>query len=150
MMISKLDIKTITTIQKQLKDGFITDDKSVNDIINAMMVGKIRITKLSDDISSFDDLAGDIFNEDINSDIAPLLLRRQKARFKRRINDSGVWTMMSEFWNGREWENLVGIDDNSISGFVGNDFFGSFYELQLMQAALEAYNSQLLDDQGLC
>ena len=148
MMISTLDIKIIAALQKQFKDGFITDEKSINEVINAIMLGKIRITKIADEISTFEDLSGDIFNEEANPDIPPLILKKEKTSFKRRINNSGVWTMLSEYWNGREWENLIGIDENSISGFVGNDFFGSFYELQLMQAALDAYNNQLLDSEG--
>lgn len=149
-MLGKLDKKLIKAIEAHVESGYYGDNQraSCEGVISAVKQGKIRITRVTDDDSSFDDLSGDIFNEEVNSDIAPIQLRKEASSFKRRMREQGVWTMWSEYWTGREWENLEGVDHNCIGGFVGNDFFGSGYELQLMEDALTAYNKQELDQNG--
>ncbi|TNC80842.1 MAG: hypothetical protein C9356_12010 [Oleiphilus sp.] len=149
-MMTQLDTKTIKAIEQHLQSGYYPKGQSAacGRVILAIKLGKIRISKERSDDWTFKELAGDLFSEEANPDISPKTLRKQAAAFKQRIYRAGVWTMVSEYWTGREWESLTGIRDNSIGGFVGSDFFGSGYELQIMESALTAYEQQDLDDQG--
>jgi hypothetical protein len=94
------------------------------------------------------DLKGDAFNPEVNPDIPADQLKREERSFEARIRRSGAWVMISEYWTGRYWERHGDMMDNIIGGFVGHDFFGSGYELQVMQSALDGYNSQELDNAG--
>jgi len=114
----------------------------------ALLQGKIMLEKSEDEFYRYEDLAGDIFNPEINTSIEPKVLQRQERNFKERIRRQKVWGAITHYWTGRSWESFVGIDDNSIFGFVGNDLIGSGYEIQLLEAALDAYNKQELDDEG--
>jgi len=144
----KLDKKVIQSMKKHLETGYYTDKTKVNEVIQAIELGKISLTRMEDDHSTFSDLAGDCFNPEINTDMRPCDLKRQENNFRSRISKSGVWTMIAQYWTGREWEWLEGVNHNTISGFVGNDFFGSGYEWQVMEAAMDAYNKQDLDKDG--
>ena len=95
------------------------------EIIKAIKQGKIKFDKYEDDDYSFAQLAGDCFNPYCNEDIPPATLKKRAAAFKRRISTAGVWFIQSSYWTGRSWEGTKDIIDNSIGGFVGNDFFVS-------------------------
>lgn len=143
-----LDQKVIKALNTHLSTGYEKSQSDVESITLAVRQGKIRLTRMADDCASFDDLAGDCFNPDANPSVDAEQLKREAKNFRNRIARSGAWIMVSEYWTGRHWESLEGIDGNSIGGFVGHDFFGSGYEKQVMQAALDAYNAQDLDDNG--
>jgi hypothetical protein len=149
-MLGILDKKVVKSIEQHLESGYYGEDQKAKceEVLAAIKLGKIRITRVADEDSIFDDLSCDMFNEEVNSDIAPIQLRKEASAFKRRMREQGVWTMWAEYWTGREWENLEGLNDNCIGGFVGHDFFGSGYELQIMEDALEAYGKQDLDENG--
>lgn len=90
--------------------------------------GIARIEKIADEFYNFDDLCGDAFNPEVNDDIDPAQLRKEKAAFKQRVKRSGVWIM----------ELLVnGESCGSICGFVGNDFYGSGYDTDFYNTAIE-------------
>ena len=139
--ISDLDKKVIKSLKAQLASGYKHDDSGVEAIIQAVRLGKIRITRERDLINMYD-LKGDAFNPEVNPDIPADQLKREERSFEARIRRSGAWVMISEYWTGRYWERHGDMMDNIIGGFVGHDFFGSGYELQVMQSALDGYNSQ--------
>lgn len=148
MNLPNLQKKLIRHLKKHVSSGYYPDKARVECVIQAILCGKIRVSKEEDDRFSYRDLAGDCFNPRVVTDIPHEQLKRQEMAFKARIRNSGVWTMVSEYWTGREWESFVDLRSNSICGFVGDDFFGSGYELDLMREALEAYNRQPLDGNG--
>ena len=146
MNISNLDQLSGKLI-KSLSGGY-ENNEEVEAIISAVSLGKIMLSKTEDSCIRYEDLAGDIFNSKVNNDIPAAQLKKEEKAFKARISRSGTWVMSASYWTGREWECLTGIDDNMIGGFIGYDFFGSGYELQIMGSALEAYNKQILDSNG--
>jgi len=148
MKMSKLNAKLIKSLNAHLESGYEKDKVLVNRIIDAVKVGKISIEREEDSYWSFEDLAGDCFNPDANPDIPAGELKRQKNNFESRIRNSGVWAHSSSYWSGRSWEHTEDLAHNHICGFVGSDFFGSGYEVQIMEEALDAYNRQQLDADG--
>lgn len=146
--LSDLDQRVIRSLQSHISTGYEKSAQEVNVITNAIRQGKIRLTRQHDGLASFEDLAGDCFNPDANPSVPSDQLKREATNFRNRLIRSGAWVMTAEYWTGRYWEGLLGCEGNSIGGFVGNDFFGSGYELQVMQAVLDAYNAQELDSDG--
>jgi len=146
--ISKLNEKLVKSLNAHLESGYEKDKVQVNRIIDAIKNGKISIGRDEDDHCSFDDLAGDCFNPDANPDIDPAKLKREENAYKAKIRRSGVWGYRSSYWTGRSWEDSEGLEHSAICGFVGFEFFGSGYELQVMEEALDAYNRQQLDADG--
>lgn len=131
-MINKFSLEAIKVLIKEMQGGKSTNENLTTDVIKAIKQGKIRVINVRDedyDLTSFDELEG-----------AELI--------KRRAMNLGVYTAEAQYWTGREWEGLVGIKNNTISGFIGTDFIGSGSELQLLEAALTAYNNQNLDTEG--
>lgn len=100
--------------------------------------GLATISKERDAYYSFADHAGDCFDPTVNTDIAPEELKRQEKRELARFNRQGVWyhTLSVE---GKE------IDDCSIGGFVGNDLYGSGYDLDFYRAAIDELRSKHSD-----
>lgn len=143
VFLPELDKKVIASLKRHCETGVQTDFAKIQMLCQAVEKGKISISRVPDEDSTFDNLIGDYMVGE-----TPQVIGRRRASFNRSVREHGVWTMVSRYWNGREWEDLVGIEDNSISGLVGHDFFGSNYEAQLMEAALDAYNAQDLDDDG--
>lgn len=94
---------------------------------------RVRIVEMPDCFADMDDLKGDCFNPDVNTDINPNRLAREEREFEERVNSDGVWGYRAEFWNGSEW-----IETDSIFGFVGDDFNESCYDDDLMESALDA------------
>lgn len=99
---------------------------------------RVRIVEHPDEILRMDDLKGDCFNPDVNSNINPNRLEREESEFEARVRDNGVWGYVAEYWDGTEW-----CDADSIWGFVGNDFIGSCYDDELMESALAALSGSL-------
>jgi hypothetical protein len=146
-MLGKLDYKLIKAIEAHVESGYYGKGQKIScrNVISAIKQGKVRITRVSDDDSTFDNLSGDLFNEEANFDIAPIQLRKEASTFRRRMREQGVWTMWAEYWTGREWERM---EHNCIIRVVGHDIFGSGNELQIIEKALHAYNKQGLDKKG--
>jgi hypothetical protein len=141
------NIQIIKKLNEGVLTGYHKDELLVAKVISGLMLGKIRIAKEEDVFWSIDDLAGDMFNPDVNDDISPAILKKQRRSFVARVNRSGVWGAVAETWNGRAWDD-ESTGHNAIFGFVGNDFVGSGYELQLLEEALERYEAQPLDIDG--
>lgn len=143
--LSKMAVKSLC---KQLDNGAQMDAEGCKTLAKAVMQGKIKVEAHSDTFWRYEDLTGDVFCPQVNNDICPEKLKREERNFKARIRRAGVFFVEASYWTGREWESQTGIQDNVICGFVGNDFIGSGYEFQMLETALEAYNSQPLDSDG--
>jgi hypothetical protein len=143
--LSKMAVKSLA---KQLDLSTQLDVKGCETLAKAVLQGKIKVEAHNDTFWRYEDLAGDVFCPKVNSDVCPKQLKREERNFKARIRRAGVFFVEASYWTGREWESHAGIQDNVICGFVGNDFIGSGYEFQMLQAALDAYNAQRLDDDG--
>lgn len=61
---------------------------------------------------------------------------RDLAELRERANRDGVCGVCAQFWDGSEWVHV-----DSVWGFIGNDWRGSGYDIDLMSAALEALAS---------
>lgn len=94
--------------------------------------GIASIEKIADEFYNFDDLCGDCFDPNLNPDIDPAELRKQKNNYKQRCKKSGVW-IMELMINGESF--------GSIGGFVGNDFYGSGYDTDFYTTAIKACES---------
>lgn len=98
--------------------------------------GLASITKTEDDFLSFADHAGDVYCPDTNSDIEPAELKRQERCERARMNRQGAW-IHSLIVQGEE--------EDSIGGFVGDDFYGSGYDHEFYQVALKQVAVSLPD-----
>ena len=76
-----------------------------------------RILELLDECFNVDDLMGDTYNPEVNADIAPDLLARDKAKFIRQVNEEGVFGYVLEKWNPAPGVGYEHVD--SCFGFVG-------------------------------
>lgn len=97
--------------------------------------GKVRFRVEPDDGVSYDDLAGDSYSPEVNPDIPASVLAKQEKEFKQRINTEGVWGIIGEYWNGREW-----IKADSVWGFVGDDYESSGYAAEVRALTIDEYN----------
>ncbi|AFV81336.1 hypothetical protein F862_gp104 [Vibrio phage vB_VpaS_MAR10] len=89
--------------------------------------GLATITKETDSFYTFADHAGDCYNAEANPDIDPAELRRQRKNELARFNRQGVYYH----------ELLIdGESFGSIGGFVGNDFYGSGYDIDFYKTAI--------------
>jgi len=109
----------------------VTEGQEVN--------SRIKIEKVADNHCQGDEeyLFGDSFDPEVNSDIDPIELKKQLKAEQRRVKRWGVWGYVA-FGKCRccdSWKQL-----DSIWGFIGNDFIGSGYDDDLMQACLDHLN----------
>jgi hypothetical protein len=95
--------------------------------------GLVRMRVEPDYIAHYDDLAGDSFNFKVNPDIPAFRLERMEEEFKERISRDGVWGIISEWFNGTEWQHA-----DSCWGFVGDDWQDSGYDVDAMAQAISA------------
>lgn len=140
MNFNTLDKKAIKAIVEHVKTGYYS---SCYLTILGIKQGKIRLRATEDNYYCIKSILGDLFSPYENPEICPKLLLKQEKAYKAKVYRNKVWTMYGEYWTGREW-----IECDSIGGFVGNDFFGSGYEMQVLGQALDNYNSQQLDRAG--
>lgn len=80
--------------------------------------GVYRILEILDEFANIDDLKGDCYNPEVNSDISPELLEEQEREFEQKCYDEGVFGYILEKWNpevGQGWEHV-----DSCFGFIGN------------------------------
>lgn len=93
----------------------------------------VTLKREPDDWVSYDDLMGDSYDPEANPDIDPNVLKKQEEAFRQRIDVEGVYVYSSAYL----LPDGTTEDSDTIGGFVGNDFFGSGYEPQVMLAALD-------------
>ena len=92
----------------------------------------IRLVIVPDEICSIEDLEGDTYNPKANPDIPEERLKRERAEFAARIEREGVWGLIAQCRGTHGWETV-----DSCFGFVGEDWRGSGYDIDLKSAALE-------------
>lgn len=147
-LVNALSKMAVKSLAKQLDQGAQFNEVGCKVLAKAVLQGKIKVQAYADTFWRYEELAGDVFCPQANKDVCPTQLKREERNFKARIRRAGVFFVEASYWTGREWESHIGIQDNVICGFVGNDFIGSGYEFQMLQAALDAYNAQPLGDDG--
>jgi hypothetical protein len=94
--------------------------------------GLVRLNVVPDYCTDDEYLFGDTYDPDVNSDIRPAVLARQKKEAIERIDRDGVWGIESEFYDGEEW-----VSADRIWGFVGDDWKDSGSDLDVCVAALD-------------
>lgn len=102
-----------------------------------------RIVEREDLCYDIDDLKGDCYNAEVNTDIPPLTLARQEKEFEYRVHAHGVYGYVLEKWNpevGMGWQEL-----DYCWGFVG-----SFNEKEneFNHDIIEEFISRTEDDNG--
>lgn len=98
--------------------------------------GLVRITVEREDTYDLDELKGDAYKPEVADHISPEELRAQEKEFEAQVADEGVWHVGSKAWDPRPGQGFVDSGE-SIGGFVGGQFWGSGYEAQVMQAAID-------------
>lgn len=100
--------------------------------------GSVRLRIVADDCCNFDDLEGDTFDPDVNSDVPRARLEREQKEFREKVNRDGVWGVIGEYFNGKEWVHV-----DSCFGFVGEDWKESGYDIDIMRATIDAMRAYL-------
>lgn len=98
----------------------------------AESLGKVRLKVIPDEYACLDDLFGDTYDPTVNSNVKPHVIARERQREIDRINSDGVWGLVGQYFDGRDW-----VDADSCFGFVGDDYKGSGYDLDIMSEALD-------------
>lgn len=103
---------------------------------------KVRLRIVPDDLSDIDDLAGDVFDPEVNSDIPRDRLEHQREEFIDRVNRDGVWGIVGEFYDETKyrWEHA-----DSCWGFVGDEWETIGYKTDIMATTVDEYEKHLDD-----
>lgn len=104
-------------------------------IMNAWMDDEIVIEQVADSHFDMENLKGDCYNPEVNHDIPKDRLAREEAAFEARVEAEGVWGIVGYVKDGN---NLDMVD--SCFGFVGRDFLGSGYDVDIANAVLARLN----------
>jgi hypothetical protein len=106
---------------------------------NMYELGFVRLAMHDDPTFTFADLCGDCYSPEVNPDIPAEQLAKEKAAFRRRVNREGVHGVCVEVRENpqSEWGQVGGNVVDSIWGFVGLDFIGSGYEMDLINTAAD-------------
>ncbi len=94
----------------------------------------VRIVEHPDPCKSIEELMGYMYDPNINPDI----IKRQRKEFIEQAEYDGVWGYVAQHWNGARW-----IDCDSRWGFLGDDFEGSGYDIDLMNSAMDAHTKHV-------
>jgi len=86
---------------------------------------------------ALDNLFGDTYDPEVNTDISPERLECEKQAEIDRINREGVYGIIGEYNCNGVWEHA-----DSVWGFVGDDWKESGYDIDIMAATIEAYYGQ--------
>lgn len=97
--------------------------------------GLVALRVEPDDYYDMDDLKGDIFNPNFRDDIKPEVLKREEEEFEERVHRMGVYGIIAEY---RKDENAKWEHADSCCGFIGDDWSGSGYDIDLMSSAIDA------------
>lgn len=107
----------------------------------------VRLNIVPDTCADVDDLLGDTFNPVANPDIPAARLERERAAEIERINRDGVYGVIGEF---RPTTNGAWIESDSCYGFVGDDWKGSGYDLDIMRTTIDALKNALRGRCPMC
>ena len=101
------------------------------DEFSAPAIGQVRLRVEPDEDCYLDNLFGDTYNPEVNSDIPRSRLERKREAEIERINRDGVWGIIGEYFDGESW-----VHADSCWGFVGDDWKGSGYDVDIMASTL--------------
>lgn len=101
----------------------------------------VRMRIVADTYAELDNLLGDCFDPNVNSDVNPNTLKQQRIEEIDRINSDGVWGIVGEYMcpHCDTW-----IHADSVWGFVGEDYEGSGYDTDVMSVTLETYKDKVI------
>ena len=102
------------------ESGYETDESRAPMRPGALEPGHVRLVIVPDEFGTFEDMAGDSFNPDVNPEIPRERLEREAREFESELNRVGVWGCIAETWNGTEWEHV-----DSCFGFEGPGMYGN-------------------------
>ena len=94
-----------------------------------------RILEVIDECSTLEDLKGDCYNADLNSDICSIQLKNEEVEFESKCYNEGVYGYILEKWNsdiGQGWEHV-----DSCFGFVGTHAEENHYIVDELKAAIK-------------
>ena len=103
------------------------------DELDEPKAGQVRLQVLPDELSTFEDLAGDVYNPKVNDNIQLSRLQREEKQFMERVNRDGVYGLVGEYFDGEKWQHA-----DSCWGFVGGDWRNSGTDTDIMDATLDA------------
>lgn len=102
---------------------------------------KVRLLRVEDTDYSLADLKGDCFSPRVNSDIPAERLAAEEREFEERVSRLGVHGLLGTYKSppGEFGDWLLA---DSCYGFVGEDYLGSGYEVDIALSALEKAGAQ--------
>jgi len=122
-------------ISQDITDKVLSDSSlDIKRVSAAYKLGLFRVVLVEDDTYSFEELCGDVYSPEANPDVDVTVLARQKRAFRARVNKDGVYGSVAQV---RETPLDEWVVIESIWGFVGDDFIGSGYESDFINAASE-------------
>jgi len=84
-----------------------------------------------------DDLFGDTFNPNVNTDIDPEQLAKEEQEAIDRANREGIWGIVGKYKVACDCQNCDGWHtSDSVWGFVGDDWKNSGYDIDVMYQTL--------------
>lgn len=107
----------------------------VNTIWNAHAESDVRLQIEPDDSADIDFLMGDSFDPEVNPEINPSKLSKEKEAFINRLDRDGVWGIVGQYKCKAcgHW-----LTADSVWGFVGDDWQESGYDLDVKASTLDA------------
>ena len=96
-------------------------------------MGDVRLRIVADSDIDLDNLFGDTYNPDVNTDIPASRLEREREKEIERVNRDGVWGVQAQYFDGHRWETA-----ESCYGFIGDDWKGASWEIEAMEYAMDS------------
>jgi len=106
----------------------------------AQEAGLVELAIEPDEWISFEDLTGDTYNREANPDIPEARMAREEAAERERIDREGVWGIVGRY---RVSPDALWKVADSICGFIGNDFEGSGYDVDVKSETLDRLTDAL-------
>ncbi len=100
--------------------------------------GLVEFKLEPDECADWDNLVGDCYNPQVNTDIQESKLKEQERAEMDRANQDGVWGIVSLVNNEQ-------ID--SVWGFIGDDWKDSGYDSDVKQSAIDFLAEQFVKEQ---
>lgn len=88
--------------------------------------GIVELIRERDYDYSIENLEGDTYKPELHPEIPEETILKEKKAFQQKVEEEGVWIVIVKVGN---WQ-------DSIGGFVGNEWEGSGYDEDMMEAAI--------------
>ncbi len=95
----------------------------------------VRLCIEPDEFMSYEDLEGDCYTPSLHPEIPASRILRERAAYRERIDQDGVFGIIGEYHDGREWQHC-----DSCWGFVGDDWQHSGYDTDIRRETIDAYH----------